>query len=391
MSDRLSPQRGGRKPSLRESLPELLYKLRTEHSTPGKQAAAVAAGVFVGCTPLYGLHFPMCILASRLFRLNLLLTYLAAYVNNPLTAVFLTFGQIQLGHRLLEGAWLPLTIAGLRSVQLSEYVVDLAVGGAVSSLAIAAVSGLLVWIWLRRTQISREVGGLVERTAKRYIPAGIAHWEFVRAKLRFDPMYQALLRLGVVPSGGTVVDLGCGRGIVLALLATAPALFDEQIWPDGWPDPPRDLALVGIERAPRAARAARRALGSEASILEHDLCTLSIPGARTILLVDVLHYLPVEAQSALVERAVQALEPNGVLVVREPDAACGWRFQLTHCAERLRALMRGHLRQRFAYRSAAAWIDLLRAHGLEVESRPMNDGTPFGNTLLVGRVKSEGR
>ena len=109
------------------------------------------------------------------------------------------------------------------------------------------------------------------------------------------------------------------------------------------------------------------------------------PPCRAVVLLDVLHYLAAGDQAGLLARAAAALEPGGVLIVRDADAGLGWRFLLTRVAERLAALARGHLRQRFHYRRADAWDELLRGLGLEVTSTPMWDGTPFGNVLVVGR------
>lgn len=369
----------------RDALPEMLYKLRVEHASPGKQALAVGAGVFIGCLPVYGLHFPLCVLAARVFRLNTLLTYFAAYINNPVSALFLTFGQLQVGHWLRFGETMPLTLAGLRQEGALAFGLDLALGSIVTAIGLGFAFGLLVYAWLRRTHVAHEVGGLVERTAKRYVPAGISQWEFVRAKLRLDPLYMGLLRIGCVADGSTIVDLGCGRGIALALFATAPSLHADGIWPVDWPMPPRDVTLIGIEHSTRAVKVARRALDSGAVILQQDLGESELPAAHAILLTDVLHYLPRETQETLVQRATRALLPGGVLLIREADAAAGWRFWVTRGTERVRALFRGAWRQRFYYRTLDQWSALLGAHGVTVRSVPMSAGTPFGNSLLIGR------
>lgn len=374
-----------RRRRLGEKLAELLYRLRIEHSSPGRQAIAVAVGVAIGCLPTYGLHLPLCVLAARLLRINMLMTYLAAYVNNPVTALFLTFGQVQLGHWLLHREWIALSFAGLREVGPLHFGLDLMVGSAVSAVVLGAVAGLIVYEWLKRTHVSREVGGLIERTAKAFVPAGIAQWEFVRGKLRFDPLYLGLLRESLLPRAGTLVDLGCGRGIALALLAAAPRIHAEGIWPDGWPDPPGSLALVGVDAAGRVLRSARRALGQDAMIEEVDLCGYEPPSCSAILLTDVLHYLPEDQQRALLERAAGALQEDGVLLIREADAARGWRFWVTRGAERLRAWSRGHIRQRFHYRSTTQWRELLQSLGFIVSTVPMSQGTPFGNDLLIAR------
>ena len=80
--DRGEPAKKSRGRFARE-IRDLLYKLRTEGMSPGKQAAAVALGVFIGCTPVLRLPPGALPPLRPLFRLNLALTYLAAHVSLP--------------------------------------------------------------------------------------------------------------------------------------------------------------------------------------------------------------------------------------------------------------------------------------------------------------------
>ncbi|MEN6631771.1 MAG: DUF2062 domain-containing protein, partial [Candidatus Polarisedimenticolia bacterium] len=59
----------------KELFAEMVFRMRTDGATPGRQAAALAVGVFIGCTPLFGLHLGMCLVAARLFRLNVVTMY----------------------------------------------------------------------------------------------------------------------------------------------------------------------------------------------------------------------------------------------------------------------------------------------------------------------------
>jgi trans-aconitate methyltransferase len=156
-------------------------------------------------------------------------------------------------------------------------------------------------------------------------------------------------------------------------------------WPAGWPPPPAGLELIGIERAPKRVAAARRALGTAAEVREGDLAEAEPPPCDAALLLDLLHYLRPAEQQALLDRTARALAPGGVLLVREADAARGARFALTRAAERLAALVRGHWRQSFHYRSAAGWERLLAERGFAVSASSMWRGTPFANVLLVAR------
>ncbi len=368
---------------------ELLYELRTEGESPARQAAAVAAGVFIGCTPFYGLHLALCILVARLFRLNQIRTYMAAHVSLPFLWPLLLLAELDAG-RLLRGAPpLALSLAEVRRLRPWQFGLDLLVGSALVGALLAAVLATLAYRRACSRRRHPDVEALIDETSRRYIPAGVFAWEFVRGKLRHDPLYFALLSRVGLPEEGLLLDLGCGRGILMALLATARAQAARGIFPAGWTAPSPDLRFHGIDAGEKATRAARQALGDEATISTADLRGLQpgeLPAAAAIFLLDVLHYLEPAEQEALLDRAAAALAPGGVLVVREADAAAGRAFARTRAAERLAALLRGHLRQRHAFRSAEEWTARLAARGLAVAAVPMSRGTPFANVLLEARA-----
>src|SRR6185436_20993697 len=118
--------------------------------------------------------------------------------------------------------------------------------------------------------------------------------------------------------------LGCGRGLLMSLLVTARERLGRGLYPADWPPPPA-LELHGIEASVKAARAARGALGDEARIDTADLRDAELPPARAAVLLDVLHYLPAAAQEELLARIAGALEPDGLLLIRDADAGGGWR------------------------------------------------------------------
>ena len=369
----------------RRALRELLYRLRTEGDTPGRQAGAVALGVFIGCSPFYGLHLALCVLFAKLFRLNQILTYLAAHVSLPGVVPLLVLGELQTGRLLRGEGLLPLRLADLKRIDPWHFASDLLLGSAVVGGALA-VALALPTLWIARQRRKHpEIEALIEATAYRYLAAGLFDWELVRGKLRHDPVYFGLLRRGSLPDEGTLLDLGCGRGILLSLLMTARERHAQASWPAGWASPPTRLALHGIEAGRKAAEVARQALGAEARIDVADLREAALPPARAALLLDVLHYLPAEAQEDLLARLAAALEPGGVLLVRDADAAGGWRFTATRIQERLCALARRHWRQRFHYRSAGEWRQLLERLGFAVDLTPMAEGTPYANVLLTAR------
>jgi uncharacterized protein (DUF2062 family)/2-polyprenyl-3-methyl-5-hydroxy-6-metoxy-1,4-benzoquinol methylase len=384
-----------RRMNVKHRLRELLYRLRVEGGTPGQQAAAVALGMFIGCTPLYGLHLPLCFLCARWLGLNRVKTYIAAHISTPVLMPFLLFFEVQTG-KLVRGK----PLLSIRPSQVPERWhwdaahlafwhwkswLDLLVGSLVLGIVLAAVCALVTYLLLRRGQRPPEVEALIEATAHRYLDAGLVQCEIVRGKLRHDPVYFALLRDGALPCSGRLLDLGCGRGIALALLTAAADQRARAAYPEGW-QPPPELQLSGIDVAEDAARVARAGLNGCAAIETADLLSTPLPPADAILLIDVLHYLPPEDQRRLLSRVAGALPPGGLLLVREADAAAGWRFHAIRLSERLMALCRRdwrQWRQGFHYRSQADWISLLTARGLLAKVGPMGMGTPYANVLIA--------
>jgi uncharacterized protein (DUF2062 family) len=346
---------------------DLWLRLRTEGATPGRQAGAIALGLFIGCLPLYGAHLVLCFAIAGRLGLNRLNTYLAAHVNNPLTAPFLLTASFVAGHRLLRGGW-PSGAPELDTLSLWTVGRETLVGSVVVGSLLAALGALLAWRLARRPTHD-PFDRRAEAAAARYLPSGIGHWELARGKLRGDPLYREVAaRLDGVGAEGAVLDLGCGRGLVLSLLAER-----------------HRGGLLGVERRESLAAVARRALGDDASIVTADLTEWTPTEARAVLLLDVLHYLGRDEQSELLAGAVEALDAHGVLLVREADAAGGARFLATRLAERAAAMARGAWRQRFAYRRAAEWAELLTGLGVAPEVVPLSRGTPFANVLLVAR------
>jgi len=230
---------------------------------------------------------------------------------------------------------------------------------------------------------------LFEAATRPYIGAGQYARHFARGKLRRDPVYFSLLRRGLLPDRGSLLDLGCGQGVLLSLLKAAREQYRAGVWPRGWPAPPLNLDLQGIELHEDRVQAARRALGDSVQVVLRDLRDLNFQPCSVIVMLDVLLYLGEEEQQRLLEKAAGALEPGGLLLLREADAAAGFKFQATKWTERIAGALRGQFGQQLHYRSAVQWIAELAARGFAVGAQAMSEGTPFANVLLVARKVSQ--
>ncbi len=226
---------------------------------------------------------------------------------------------------------------------------------------------------------------LIDAVAARYLPAGPYAYHYARGKLKRDPASFYILEQGLIPDQARVLDLGCGQGILLALLATASEFFHVRNCPERWPLVPRGLRLRGIDMQAKAVHRARVGLGAQASIVHGNLLTADFPGSDAIAVLDVLHYLPPAAQESVLERAQQALPGRGILLIRVADPDSGAQTRLTTMGDRLASLLRGEIWGAYHLRPLSQWTLLLESMGLQVQSMPMSQGTPFANVLLVAR------
>src|SRR4029077_11238592 len=105
--------------------------LRTEGAGAGRETAAIALGVFIGCLPVYGFHLLLCWVAGVVFRLNRLKMYLAANISNPLVAPWLIFTEVQTGAWLRRGSPHHLSREAIASTPLATFGMDAVVGSLV--------------------------------------------------------------------------------------------------------------------------------------------------------------------------------------------------------------------------------------------------------------------
>jgi len=83
--------------ALRDKLREVI----STNDSPKKIAVSFAVGVFIGMSPLVGLHTALAIGAAWLFRTNKFVTIVAVYVSNPWTVVPIYTFSTWLGAKLL--------------------------------------------------------------------------------------------------------------------------------------------------------------------------------------------------------------------------------------------------------------------------------------------------
>jgi uncharacterized protein (DUF2062 family) len=363
--------------------------LRTEGLGPRREAIACGVGVFIGCTPFYGFHLLITWAVGNLFRLNRLKLFLGANISNPLFAPVLVLGELQVGAWLRSGSFRSLTLSTVKSMDPWTFGLDILIG----SLAVGSALGVLVatatYITLRGFSDDAFFTDLIRQTSDRYLHASLMAWELARARLRTDSVYRTAACAGLLTSGGALVDVGCRQGLMLAFLIDARRAFRAGTWPSGAAAPPEFERMVGVEVRPRFVRVARQALGGDAEIIQADAVAWPPEPCHTALMIDVLHLMNAEQQERLLSAVVSALEPGGVLMVREANADVGWRLGMVRAINRLGALALGRWRRPLHFRTTAEWLVCFDRLGLEAEVVPMANGTPLGSVVFRLTVRPD--
>lgn len=346
------------------------------HTSPGRLAVAVGVGILIGHLPIIPFHFFATVLVCWALRLNTATTYLAANVSNPFLLPFLVFGSVQTGHLLLEGTFLALSVEQIAEQGPRRFFAALVLGSIVQGAALGALLGALTYVILRRRRRALAPDPIelaIDEVAKRYAAGRRATYHYVRSKLRTDPVARAVAERA--PAGGRVLDIGCGRGQTAILLAVL--------------DPSRTLRGLDWDAA-KIGDATEAAAGLSATFEQGDFREADLPAssADTILLLDVLHYLPRDTQDAVLERACRAIRPGGVLLLREMDDARGWRSWATRTEERVFTALRFNRGERLVFRPAAELVAICEREGLVVTVEPMWGSTPFANVLIEARRPS---
>lgn len=207
--------------------------------------------------------------------------------------------------------------------------------------------------------------------ACRYLPLGRFAHGYVKSKLAADPVYRALVSR--IAEEARVLDLGAGRGQFALLLAVGSS----------------GRTVTGLDWDAEKVELARRAAEGLAAVTfaVSDLRTDELvgPAVDAVLLLDVLHYLPPDAQDRVLRAAAARLSPGGTLWVRDADASAGWRFRLTALEEGIFTRLGLNRGAGLYFRPVAELCRVLEAEGLEVSTEPMWEGTPFANVLVAAR------
>lgn len=180
----------------------------------------------------------------------------------------------------------------------------------------------------------------------------------------------------LIPPGGEVLEVGCGRGLLTLQLALEDA----------------DRRVHGVdispERIAQAAAAATVAGVADRTTFEVVVPDWSPPADRydAIVFCDVLYLLGEREIARSVEQACAALRSPGLLVLKEIAEHPRWKHRVARAQElvsvRLLGLTEGDRINPVPLEAATATLDRLGWVGRPV---PLHHGYPYSHTVVVAR------
>ncbi len=124
--------------------------------TPHRISIAFALGIFIGMSPLFGIHTLLGLAVAYVFRLNKLVTIVGVYVTNPWTIIPIYTFSTWVGARCLrinkilpDIDWRNITLGGLLN-DFAPLLMPFIVGTVLISVLASVVSYVVVFHLLKR-------------------------------------------------------------------------------------------------------------------------------------------------------------------------------------------------------------------------------------------------
>lgn len=211
--------------------------------------------------------------------------------------------------------------------------------------------------------------GQRDALARAFLPS---RWDYhyARSKLASDPLY-AGVAAALVGARGPLLDLGCGLGLLAHYL---PAVGLQ-------------LGYRGVDNdAGKIARASAAASTAGLSDTRFDSIDLSLglpAHSGSVAILDVLQFVPPEAQQPLLRQAAQRVAAGGRLVIRTGLDGTSWRARVTRGVDVFSRVVGWMNTGPRRYPGREELEALLAQEGLSTRFQPLWGRTPFNNWLVV--------
>jgi len=188
---------------------------------------------------------------------------------------------------------------------------------------------------------------------------------YIRLRWRLCP-FQLIEKQ--IPLKGTVIDIGCGYGLLSNLLALRS----------------EDRHVIGVDLSPRRIKIAQKTVNGRRNIKFYlsDITKLKVwrGGCNAVVASDFLHHISYESQEELLRSCYQTLPKGGLLIIQDVDTEPCWKY---YSASVIDAVLNPGMQ--ICFRSRTEFLKLLRRIGFRVETKSVHKGLPLSDILYICR------
>jgi len=175
------------------------------------------------------------------------------------------------------------------------------------------------------------------------------------------------------PTKGAVLDVGCGHGLLINLLARDPARCG--------------LRLVGIDHDAAKIERAHRTAPSGVEFSTRALKSFSAPAFDALSIVDVLYTVKKQVWGEILGGCFRALRPGGRLIVKEVVDRPRWKYWAILAQETLSVSLFGITKgERPHFEAPATYRQAIVAAGFGmIEELPLKSANWISHYLFVAQ------
>ncbi len=204
-----------------------------------------------------------------------------------------------------------------------------------------------------------------------YIYKGpIEEW-YVRVKAAMENYYEYFE--SIIPRNASVVDVGCGYGMLCYMLVNTSA--------------ERNVIGVDYDEDKIAVGNHNFSKTDKLQFRHTDALNFDYPTADVFVVSDMLHYIDFASQELLLEKCVEKLNPEGMIIVRDSNSERTSKHKTTRFTEILstRIFKFNKTEQKLQFPSASRFEDFAKNHDLLFETKSNDKYT--SNQIFIFRKK----
>ena len=187
----------------------------------------------------------------------------------------------------------------------------------------------------------------------------------VKARLKACPWD---LILKYFPDGKMLIDVGCGHGLFIHILAEHNKNYE---------------SFLGLDLSKEKIEVAKSTADSKMTFLNEDIYKRDIK-ADVVSILDVLYLIPFAEQELILEYIFNKLPHGGYLVIKEIATRPKWKYCWNYFEEWVMVhLLRKTLGSSFFFRSEENYNSLLKSLGFSTSTYKIDSGYIHSHILYV--------